>query len=111
LQTAKIYGSGHGRPYGNVTVIGRESFGLAMLRIVRDRGGGATDYHTFVEKLGEAAASWQIYRTHTTKDLYNEMDKRNSDGAKETVSIIFKKRYVCQKASFRNQFRKIDLAP
>ena len=88
IADGEIHWSGHSGPYGDLTDIERESLRLAMMRIVRDFGSIATDYRAFLEKSGEAAASWQIYCARATKDLYNEMAARGSDNANETVSIM-----------------------
>ena len=47
-----------------------------------------SDYRAFLEKAGEAAASWQVYWARACQDLYNEMTVRDSEDAFNCAGLL-----------------------
>lgn len=77
-----------GQPYVEMTEVERAAMKLAFLRLVREFGDVATEYRTFLTRSGEAAASWQTYWVKACRDLYAEMDKRQSEDAEHCVTLL-----------------------
>ncbi|WP_164613721.1 helix-turn-helix domain-containing protein [Pseudotabrizicola algicola] len=61
---------------------------LAMLRLMRDFGDIAKDYRAFLERSGQAAATWPIYWSKACKDVQEAMAESGSDDAFNIVSLI-----------------------
>lgn len=77
-----------GQPYFEMTEVERAAMRLSVLRLMRDFGDVATDYQAFLTKSGEAAASWQPYWAKACRDLYAEMEKRQTEDAQHCVMLL-----------------------
>ncbi len=76
------------KPYGEMNDIERAALRIAITRLMRDFGHIATDYRGFMEDSMKAAASWQLYWSTACKDLFAEMERRETDDAHHTASLL-----------------------
>ncbi len=76
------------KPYGEMTDIERAAMRIAITRLVRDFGTVATDYRSFMEDSMKAAVSWQPYWAKACNDLFVEMERRETDDAHHTASLL-----------------------
>jgi hypothetical protein len=76
------------KPYGEMSDFERAAMRIAIARLIRDFGDVARDYRAFMEDSMRAAASWQKYWADACRDLYQEMDRRGSEDAHHTASLL-----------------------